>query len=105
MKDVKVTVYSAVGRSVDELTWCSSVNRMKALSWHKGYLFCYETKLLEKWRELLVTDVCIAKAPYKQTIEVKGEGMPTTFIPVTKASACEIEILNKGLKLLGKGKP
>lgn len=95
-------MYSAQEISKDELAWCANVNRIKALSWHDGNLFCYETRLLEKWKELLVTDVCIARGPYQRTIEVRAEGMPTTFIPVTRASACEIEILRKGLQLLNK---
>lgn len=100
MDRLKITVYSATNRSIDDLTWCANANRIKALSWHGGHLFCYETKLLEKWRELLVSDVCIAKSPYKHAIEVKVEGMPTSVIPVAKASSCEVEILEKALDLL-----
>lgn len=100
MEKLRITVYSATEREVEDLTWCANANRIKALSWHDGYLFCYETRLLEKWRELLVSDVCVARSPYRHTIEVKAEGMPTAFLPVTKASACEIEILRKGLKYL-----
>lgn len=102
MVRLKITVYSATNRSIDDLTWCANANRIKALSWYDGYLFCYETKLLEKWKELFVSDVCVAKSPYKHAVEVKVEGMPASVIPVTKASSCEIEILKKGLDLLRK---
>jgi len=99
-----VDVCSAKQRSVEELAWCALCQEVKPLFWKDGKLFCFETKFYPKGSRLIVLDSCVANMPtYTKTVRVEGSAnIPSTIIPVVKASAVADKILEQALNKLKK---
>ena len=99
-----VNVCNAKQRSVEELAWCALCQEVKPLFWKDGKIFCFETKLYPKGSLLIVLDTCIANMPtYTKTVRVEGSAnIPSTIIPVVKASAVAEKILDQALNMLEK---
>ncbi|NIR87810.1 hypothetical protein GWO13_09760 [Candidatus Bathyarchaeota archaeon] len=99
-----VNVCSTKERSVEELAWCAFCQEVKPLFWKAGKLFCFETKFYPKDFRLIVLDSCVANMPtYTKTVLVEGSAnIPSTRIPVVKASAIAGKILEQALKVLKK---
>ena len=99
-----VNVCSAKSRSVEELAWCALCQEVKPLFWKDGKLFCFETKLYPKGSRLIVLDSCVANMPtYTKTVRVEGSAnIPSTILPVVKASAMAEKILEQALNMLKK---
>ena len=101
---LRVNVYSAKERSVEELAWCAFCQDVKPLFWEDGKLFCYEMKFYPKGSRLVVIDSCVATMPtYTKSIRVEGSAnIPSVVLPVVKASAIAEKILEQTLNLLGE---
>jgi hypothetical protein len=99
-----VKVCSAKQRPAEELAWCAICQEVKPLFWKDGKLFCFETKFYPKGSCLIVLDSCIADMPtYTRTVRVEGiANIPSTTIPVVKASAIAENILKQALNMLNK---
>jgi hypothetical protein len=99
-----VNVCSAKLRSIEELAWCALCQEVKPLFWKDGKLFCFETKFYPKGSRLIVLDSCVANMPtYTKTVRVEGSAnIPSTTLPVVKASAIAEKILKQALKMLKK---
>jgi len=111
---LRIDVYSAKERSLDELAWCAFCQEVKPLFWKDGKLFCYEMKFYLKRSRLVVIESCIASMPaYNKSIRVEGSAnIPSVVLPVVKASATAEKVLEQTLNLLdeqnsskSKGKP
>lgn len=103
---LRINVCSAKQRPVEELAWCALCQEVKPLFWKDGKLFCFETKFYSKGSRLIVLDSCVANMPtYTKTIRVEGSAnIPSTILPVVKASAVAEKILEQALNML-KSKP
>ena len=99
---LKIYVYSAQWRTVDDLAWCALCHEIKPLFWSDGKLFCYQVKFYPKGARLVVLDSCIADMPiYNKTIKVEGSAnIPSTILPVVKSSAIAEKVLKQALNLL-----
>jgi hypothetical protein len=99
-----VNVCNAKQRSVEELAWCALCQEVNPLFWKDGKIFCFETNLYPKGSLLIVLDTCIANMPtYTKTVRVEGSAnIPSTIIPVVKASAVAEKILDQALNMLEK---
>jgi len=104
---LRVNVYSAKERSVEELAWCAFCQDVKPLFWEDGKLFCYEMKFYPKGSRLVVIDSCVATMPtYSKSIRVEGSAnIPSVVLPVVKASAIAEKILEQTLNLLVEERP
>jgi hypothetical protein len=111
---LRIDVYSAKERSVEELAWCAFCQEVKPLFWKDGKLFCYEMKFYPKRSRLVVIESCIASMPaYNKSVRVEGSAnISSVLVPVVKASALAENILEQTLNLLdeqksskGTGKP
>jgi len=111
---LRIDVYSAKERSIEELAWCAFCQEVKPLFWKDGKLFCYEMKFYPKRSRLVVIESCIASMPaYNKSVRVEGSAnIPSVVLPVVKASAVAEKILEQTLNLLeeqkaskSKGKP
>jgi len=70
---LRIDVYSAKERSVDELAWCAFCQEVKPLFWKDSKLFCYEMKFYPKRSRLVVIESCIASMPaYNKSVRVEG---------------------------------
>jgi len=101
---LKVNVYSAKERSVEDLAWCAFCQDVKPLFWKDGKLFCYQMKFYPKGSRLVVLDSCVATMPtYSKSIRVEGSAnIPSLVLPVVKTSATAEKILEQTLNLLGE---
>jgi len=101
---LRVNVYSAKERPLEELAWCAFCQDVKPLFWEDGKLFCYEMKFYPKGSRLVVLDSCVAVMPtYNKSLRVEGSAnIPSIVIPVVKASAIAEKILEQTLSLLGE---
>jgi len=101
---LRVNVCSVKQRSAEELAWCAFCQEVKPLFWKDGKLFCFETKFYPKGSRLIVLDSCVANMPsYTKTIRVEGTAnIPSTLLPVVKASAVAEKILEQALNMLKK---
>jgi hypothetical protein len=99
---LKVNVYSAKERSIEDLAWCAFCQDVKPLFWKDGKLFCYEMKFYPKDSRLVVLDSCVATMPtYSKSIRVEGSAnIPSLVLPVVKTSATAEKILEQTLNLL-----
>lgn len=99
---LKIQVYSAKQRSVDDLAWCAFCQDVKPLFWNKGKLFCYEIKFYPRKPRLIVIESCVASMPtYNKTVRVEGSAnIPSTILPIVKASAIAEKVLEQALNLL-----
>ncbi len=99
---MKVEVHSAKMRGADDLIWCALCHGKEFVYWADGKLVCYESKLETKDSRLIVTDCCVAEMPeYKRGLRVDGFGtIPSTTMPVARASATAEKILKEALKLI-----
>ncbi|HDI42605.1 MAG TPA: hypothetical protein ENF62_02365 [Candidatus Bathyarchaeota archaeon] len=100
---MKIEVYSAKQRTVEDLAWCALCHGKEFIYWVDGYLLCYEGSFEAKDSRLCVTDCCIAQKPnYEKGIKVEGVGtIPSATLPVARASATAEKILKEAQKLLG----
>jgi hypothetical protein len=103
---LRISVYSAKERSVEELAWCAFCQDVKPLFWKDGKLFCYEMKFYPRRSRLVVLDSCVASMPtYNKSVRVEGSAnIPSVTLPVVKASAITEKILEQTLNLLGEQK-
>jgi hypothetical protein len=103
---LRVNVYSAKERSVDDLAWCAFCQDVKPLFWKDGKLFCYEMKFYSKGSRLVVLDSCVATMPsYNKSVRVEGTAnIPSVVLPVVKTPAIAEKILEQTLTLLGEEK-
>ncbi|MGQ9459754.1 MAG: hypothetical protein ACUVRA_00795 [Candidatus Bathyarchaeaceae archaeon] len=101
---LKVNVYSAKERSVEDLAWCAFCQDVKPLFWKDGKLFCYQMKFYPKGSRLVVLDSCVATMPtYSKSVRVEGSAnIPSLVLPVVKTSATAEKILEQTLSLLGE---
>jgi len=101
---LKVNVYSAKERSVEDLAWCAFCQDVKPLFWKDGKLFCYQMKFYPKGSRLVVLDSCVATMPtYSKSVRVEGSAnIPSLVLPVVKTSATAEKILEQTLNLLGE---
>jgi len=99
---LKIQVYNAQKKSIDELTWCALCHEVKPLFWKDGKLLCYEMKFYPKGSRLVVLESCVADMPkYSKTVRVEGAAnIPSTILPVVKASGVAEKVLNHTLTLL-----
>ena len=99
---LRINVYSAKERSVDDLAWCAFCQDVKPLFWKDGKLFCYEMKFYPKGSRLVVLDSCVATMPtYSKSVRVEGSAnIPSVVLPVVKTSAVAEKILEQTLNLL-----
>lgn len=99
---LKINVYSAKRRPVEELAWCAFCQEVKPLFWKDGKLLCYEMKFYPKASRLIVIDSCVADMPtYNKTIRVEGSAnIPATILPIVKASAIAEKVLKRAEKIL-----
>jgi len=99
-----VNVCSAKQRPIEEIAWCAFCQDVKPLFWKDGKLFCFETKFHPKGSRLIVLDSCVADMPtYAKIVRVEGSGnIPSTILPVVKASAIAEKILEQALSMLKK---
>ena len=111
---LRIDVYSAKERSVEELAWCAFCQEVKPLFWKDCKLFCYEMKFYPKRSRLVVIESCIASMPaYNKSIRVEGSAnISSIVLPVVKASVIAEKILEQTLNVLNerkssksKGKP
>jgi len=103
---LRINVYSAKERPLEELAWCAFCQDVKPLFWKDGRLFCYEMKFYPKRSRLVVIDSCIASMPaYSKSVRVEGSAsIPSVVLPVVKTSAMAEKILDRTLNLLGERK-
>lgn len=99
---LKVNVYSAKHRDLEELAWCAFCQEIKPLYWKDGRLFCFEMKFYPRTSRVIVLDSCVASMPtYNKTIRVEGSAnIPSTILPVVRASAIAEKVLEQALNLL-----
>jgi len=104
---LKINLYSAKERPVEELAWCAFCQDVKPLFWKDGKLFCYEMKFYPKESRLVVIDSCVASMPaYNKSLRIEGSAnIPSVILPIVKASAVAEKILEQTLNLLGEEKP
>ncbi len=104
---LRIDIYTAKERSVDELAWCAFCQDVKPLFWKDGKLFCYEMKFYPKRSRLVVIESCLASMPaYNKSIRVEGSAnIPSVVLPVVKASATAEKILEQTMDLLDQQKP
>ena len=103
---LRIDVYSAKERSVEELAWCAFCQEVKPLFWKDGKLFCYEMKIYPKRSRLVVIESCIASMPaYNKSIRVEGSAnISSVVLLVVKASAIAEKILEQTLNVLNEQK-
>ncbi len=101
---LRVSVFSAKERPLDELAWCALCQDVKPLSWKDGKLLCFEMKFYLRSSRLVVLDSCVASMPaYSKTLRVEGTAnIPSATITVVKASAVAEKVLEKTLDQLNK---
>jgi len=104
---LRINVYSAKERSLEELAWCAFCQDVKPLFWKDGKLFCYEMKFYPKGSRLVVIESCMASMPdYNKSLRVEGSAnIPSVVLPVVKTSATAEKILEQTLNLLEEQKP
>jgi len=99
---LRINVYSAKERSVEDLAWCAFCQEVKPLFWKDGKVFCYQMKFYPRGSRLVVLDSCLASMPtYSKSLRVEGSAnIPSVVLPVVKTSAIADKILEQTLNLL-----